>query len=386
MRVLLCNKFYYKRGGDCVVLLNTEQLLKSKGHEVAVYSMQHPQNIQSVWSHYWPTTMSVTDAFIRPFGSRQVKDGFIRLLDDFLPDVVHLHNIHTQLSPVIAEIAHKRGIRVVWTLHDTKLVCPCYTCTRNSHWCEECFDDKTAVFRHRCMPGGLIGSLIGYKEIKKWNSHRLQQCVDLFLPPSQFMMDTMIRGGYDAQKFRVLYNFIDLSKVSMPCFEKQDYYVFLGRVNEEKGVRTLCKAAAMIDKRLIVIGGGDLLMELKHEYRNVKNIEFLGQCSWEELRPIVEGARFMVIPSECSENNPLSVIECLSLGTPVLGARIGGIPELIKENLNGMTFESGNVDDLKKKIVMMFNSSYDYHIIAQDANKRFSSATFYDKLLDMYRY
>ena len=236
------------------------------------------------------------------------------------------------------------------------------------------------------MPGGLIGSLIGYKEIKKWNSHRLQQCVDLFLPPSQFMMDTMIRGGYDAQKFRVRYNFIDLSKVSMPCFEKQDYYVFLGRVNEEKGVRTLCKAAAMIDKRLIVIGGGDLLMELKHEYRNVKNIEFLGQCSWEELRPIVEGARFMVIPSECSENNPLSVIECLSLGTPVLGARIGGIPELIKENLNGMTFESGNVDDLKKKIVMMFNSSYDYHIIAQDANKRFSSATFYDKLLDMYRY
>ena len=85
---------------------------------------------------------------------------------------------------MIAEIAHSRGIRVVWTLHDTKLVCPCYTCTRNGKWCEECFTDKKAVIRHKCMPGNIPGAIIGWREILKWNKDRLQACTDKFLLPS----------------------------------------------------------------------------------------------------------------------------------------------------------------------------------------------------------
>ena len=108
MKILLCNKFYYRRGGDCIYMLNLEQLLKAHGHEVAVFSMQYPENESSEWSKYWPTNMSKLDALTRPFGSHQVKEGFSRLVDDFRPDVVHLNNIHTQLSPAIAEIAHQR--------------------------------------------------------------------------------------------------------------------------------------------------------------------------------------------------------------------------------------------------------------------------------------
>ena len=401
MKILLANKFYYRRGGDCIYTMNLEKMLKEKGHEVAVYAMQYPENEKSEWSGYWPTNMTKLDAFTRPFGARQVVKGFTRLMDDFKPDVVHLNNIHTQLSPVIAKIAHEKGARVVWTLHDTKLVCPCYTCMRDGKWCNECFTDKKAVIRHRCMPGGLPGAVIGYLEAQKWNKEVLQKYVDWFLPPSKFMMDTCVEGGYKPEKFRVLCNFIDVSKVKGLKGEevkglKEDYYVYLGRVNEVKGVRTLCKAAAQLDKKLIVIGGGELLPELQEAYKDCKQIEFKGQMQWEEFMPILRGARFMVLPAEWSENNPLTVIESQSLGTPVLGARIGGIPELIeslsptlpqREGVvpNGMTFTSGDVEDLKDKIKEMFEHEFDYDAIAKNAIERYSSEAYYEKLMAFYK-
>ena len=407
MKILLANKFYYRRGGDCIYTMNLEKMLKEKGHEVAVYAMQYPDNEKSEWSGYWPTNMTKLDAFTRPFGARQVVKGFSRLMDDFKPDVVHLNNIHTQLSPVIAKIAHEKGARVVWTLHDTKLVCPCYTCTRDGKWCTECFTDKKAVIRHRCMPGGLPGAVIGYLEAQKWNKEVLQEYVDLFLPPSKFMMDTCVEGGYKPEKFRVLCNFIDVTKVKGLKSEevkrlkgeevkrlkgeevkrlKGDYYVYLGRVNEVKGVRTLCKAASQLDKKLIVIGDGPISEELRRKSEESgAPIEFKGQMQWEEFMPILRGARFMVLPAEWSENNPLTVIESQSLGTPVLGARIGGIPELIDEGVSGMTFTSGDVEDLKDKIMKMFEHEFDYDAIAKNAIERYSSEAYYEKLMALYK-
>lgn len=405
MRILLSNKFYYRRGGDCIYMLNLEQLLKQHGHEVAIFSMDYPENLDSPWKKYWPKNMSKLAAFTRPFGDGEVRRKFTALLDDFKPDVLHLNNIHTQLSPVIAEIAHVRGVRVVWTLHDTKLVCPCYTCTRDGKWCDECFTDKKAVIRHKCMPGNIPGAIIGWREILKWNKSRLQACTDKFLPPSQFLADTMVKGGYSAEKMQVLCNFIDVSKVQNPSLKKEDYYVYLGRINSSKGVPTLCKAASQLPYKLIVIGGGELLPELQAQYKDCANIEFIGQKNWDEFRPILEGARFMVLPAEWSENNPLTVIESQSLGTPVLGARIGGIPELICESgcagdaagkngtaqnagengvANGMTFVSGDVEDLKAKIEQMFAAEFDYASIAKAAQARYNAEAYYERLMKVY--
>ena len=158
MRILLSNKFYYRRGGDCVCLLNTEQLLKAHGHEVAVFAMDYPENLSTSWQKYFPQNMSKLMAFTRPFGSREVLRKFNALLDDFRPDVVHLNNIHTQLSPVIAELAHRRGIRVVWTLHDYKLLCPRYDCLRDGREiCERCFKgDKRPCLAYKCMKGAVL--------------------------------------------------------------------------------------------------------------------------------------------------------------------------------------------------------------------------------------
>lgn len=396
MKILLANKFYYRRGGDCVYVLNLEKLLKAHGHEVAVFAMDNPENQDTPWKKYFPKNMSKLMAFTRPFGDGEVKSKFSQLLNDFKPDVVHLNNIHTQLSPLIAKLAHDFGAKVVWTLHDTKLVCPCYTCMRDGKWCEECFTDKLAVVKHRCMPGSIPGAIVGYLEAKKWNKEVLQKYVDWFLPPSKFMMDTCVKGGYSPEKFRVLCNFIDVTKlpeVSARTQIKEDYYVYLGRVNEVKGVRTLCKAAAQLDKKLIVIGDGELLPELKETYKNCSHIEFKGQMQWEEFMPILQKARMMVLPAEWSENNPLTVIESQSLGTPVLGANIGGIPELIVEDdksatamfSNGMTFTSGDVVDLKDKILKMFAHDFDYQAIAKDAIERYSSEAYYHTLMKYYK-
>lgn len=385
MRILLVNKFYYPRGGDCIVTLNVERMLREHGHEVAVYAMQYPSNLPSEWSGYWPREMKAKDALLRPMGARKVRDSFTRQLRDFRPDVVHLHNIHSQLSPVVAEIAHKHGIRVVWTLHDTKLVCPCYTCRRNGRECTECFTDKKAVMRHCCMPGWLPGAMIGWLEAKKWNARRLQACTDVFLPPSRFLKELCVAGGYDADKFTVLPNFVDSAKVAYPSTEKDDYYIYVGRVTAVKGVRTLCEAASQLPHRLIVVGGGDLLDELKTKYGAYGNIEFRGQMDWDDFRPLLEHARFSVTPSEWSENNPLSVLESLCLGTPVLGADIGGIPELIEPGVNGFTFTPGDTDMLRHSIAHMFAHTFNPHKIASDATARYSSDAYYEALMRIYQ-
>lgn len=139
MKVLLVNKFYYYRGGDCICTINLEALLKENGHEVSVFAMQFSENLPTPWSKYFPSEIKfkpgigMIEAFTRPFGTNEVKTKFNALLDDFCPDIVHVHNIHSQLSPIVIEIAHKRGIKVVWTLHDYKLLCPRYDCLRNNN-------------------------------------------------------------------------------------------------------------------------------------------------------------------------------------------------------------------------------------------------------------
>lgn len=145
MKILLVNKFYYRRGGADVYVLNLEELLKTHGHEVAVFAMQHPENLPNRWDCFWASEIEIRPSFnlpetlARPFGSTEVVRKFRELLDVFQPDVVHANNIHTHLSPIIMEIAKAKGIRTVWTVHDYKFLCPRYCCLHNGEVCESCF-------------------------------------------------------------------------------------------------------------------------------------------------------------------------------------------------------------------------------------------------------
>lgn len=390
MKILLANKFYYRRGGDCIYMLNLEKLLKAHGHEVAVFAMDYPENLDTPWKKYFPKNMSKLMAFTRPFGSHEVKSTFKKLLDDFKPDVVHLNNVHTQLSPVIAELAHQRGIKVVWTLHDYKLLCPRYDCLKNGNTiCETCFKgDKKACLDNKCMKGSKLASYIGFKEAIVWNRERLEASTDVFICPSQFMADKMVQGGFSKSKMQTLCNFIDVEKCKFSSTDgtddvellpkKEDYYCFIGRLSHEKGAKTLIEAANQLPYKLVIIGGGPLMDELKSVAHT--NIEFVGFKQWDDIKQLVGKACFSVIPSEWYENNPLSVIEAQCLGTPVLGANIGGIPEL-----TDYTFSSGNIADLKTKIEKMWNSEFDYQQIASDAQHRYDAETYYDKLINIYK-
>ena len=354
---------------------------------MAVFAMDYPENIDTLWRKYFPRNMSRLMALTRPFGSHEVRRKFNKLLDDFRPEVVHLNNIHTQLSPVIAELAHRRGIRVVWTLHDYKLLCPRYDCLRDGKTvCELCFGgDKTPCRTYRCMKGSRLASEIGYREAVMWSRPRLEECTDLFICPSRFMAEKMAQGGFRKDKLRVLCNFIDVEKCRKDDYAKDDYYCYVGRLSHEKGVGTLVEAAARLSYKLKVIGGGPLLEQLKIKNEQLKgNVEFLGFKQWEEIKEIAGRARFTVIPSEWYENNPLSVIEAECIGTPVLGARIGGIPELIVEGASGMTFESGNAEDLTEKIKAMFAAKFDYKAIVDVAMKRYNAENYYDEIMKCY--
>jgi glycosyltransferase involved in cell wall biosynthesis len=394
MKILLANKFYYLRGGAEVYVINLENLLRKQGHEVAVFSMQHPQNFPSAYENYFPKEVDfihikLRDFFTyvsRPLGSKAVKDKFLRLLESFCPDVVHLNNIHSQLSPIIAKIAHEKGIKIVWALHDYKMLCPRYDCMRNGQPCRLCYVDKRMVIRYSCLKNNFLASILAYWEAKRWNRKKIEEYTTTFICPSDFLRNEMIRGGFNPQKLIRVNNFIDVAKITQPvCRSKENYYCYVGRLSPEKGLNTLLKAASELPYKLRIIGSGILKQDLRQKYPS-ENIVFEGYKSWNEIEMITGKAMFSVISSEWFENNPLAILESLALGTPVLGARIGGIPELIKENENGLLFEPGNGDDLKSKIRLFFDNSipFDYEAIARDARSIYSAENYLQSILKIY--
>lgn len=387
MRILLANKFWYRRGGDCVYSLNLARMLREHGHEVAEYAMSYPDNLESEWSSYFAPQIEFSGfsgklaTFSRCLGLPGEGKSFARLLDDFKPDVVHLGNIHTQLSPILAKLAHSRRIRVVWTLHDYKLLCPRYDCLKSGVTpCTDCFKGKLPVVLNKCMKNSLAASSLAYAEAIRWSRTRLQSVTDIFICPSQFMQEKMREGGFDSGKLVHLCNFIDASACERTSYEDRDeYYCYVGRLSPEKGVHTLVEAASRLPYKLLVVGDGPLSGALPES----PQISYVGKKDWQELKEIIGRARFSLIPSEWYENNPLSVLESLCLGTPVLGARIGGIPELITPE-NGMCFHSGSVEDLERSISEMFAREFNYEAIARSSLEDFNAERYYERLLPLY--
>ncbi|MBO4263346.1 MAG: glycosyltransferase [Bacteroidales bacterium] len=389
MRVLLCNKFYYRRGGDCTYTLNLESLLRASGHDVAVFAMETPEALETSWRSYFPAEVDFASArgklrlLARSLGLGDVRTRFVRLLEDFRPDVVHLNNIHTQLSPVLAELAHRRGIRVVWTLHDYKLLCPRYDCLRRGETvCESCFAGKWPVLRHACMKNSLAASAMAWLEAVTWHRRRLVACTDRFICPSAFMAEKMAQGGFPAEKLTTCCNFTDTAACVREDYAvRGDYYCYVGRLSHEKGMETLVGVASRLPHPLVVVGDGPLRETLPE----APNITYTGRKDWADIKRIVGEARFLVIPSEWYENNPLSVIEALCLGTPVLGAAIGGIPELIESGVSGMTFSAGDAESLSAGIAAMYAADFSYADIARAAQARFSPASYCAHLMNLYQ-
>lgn len=391
MKILISNKFYYNRGGDCVASIALEELLQQKGHDVAFFSMQHPLNFHSEWESFFPSNVDFQsnswgkkiEAIKRLYFSEEVKSQFLKIINTFKPDIVHLNNIHSQISPLIGELAHQKGIKVIWTLHDYKLICPCYTCLNKNNVCNLCISSQNPfhVIENKCMKGSFLASVLAYIEALIWNKKRLIQNTDIFISPSSFLAKRMIDGGFPSDKLRILRNFTNREYPQQINTIKKDYFCYVGRLSQEKGLKTLLNATKQLPYKLIIIGTGPLANTFSESNSKIK---FVGFKEWNEISTILQESRFMVIPSEWYENNPISVIESQCLGTPVLGANIGGIPEVIEEYKNGLLFESGNSDDLKEKIELMYHMPFDYTKISQEALKKYSAENYYRELIKIY--
>ena len=359
MRVLAANKFYFVKGGAERYFFELKRILEERGNEVVPFAMRHGDNEPSEHSDLFVSHEDFGDgvgavrrlrAAARVVYSIEARRRIEALVDRTRPDVAHLHNIAHQLSPSILYGLRARGVPVVQTLHDYKLVCPNYQMFVDGETCERCRKWRywNAVI-HRCMRGSLSRSLTVCVEAC---AHKLlgtyARNVDMFIAPSRSLRDRMIAHGVDSERIVHLPYAIALDAYE-PRHDSDGYAVYVGRLSTGKGLGTLLGAAALAgDVRLRVIGTGPLEGELRVRAQRdgLDNVEFLGYRTGDDLRSLFSGALFVVVPSECYENSPLTVYEALAYGKAVVGSTMGGIPELVAAGETGLIFEAGDHEAL----------------------------------------
>lgn len=352
MKILFANKYFFRNGGSEVVMFDEMETLRSLGAEVIAFSMRNPANLPSDQASYFVTEKSYRAAStidrLRAAVSFVHSPEAVAKIDDLIriekPDVLHCHNVYHQLTPSIVRRARHLGVPVVLTLHDYKTVCPVYTRLRNGVPCTEC---STAGFErvlvNRCSGGSLGRSALLWAEARYHAAMRSYEQVDRFVAPSRFMRDAVI-GRLGADKVVRIPNGIDASRIA-PCDSDDGYVLFVGRVSSEKGVETLLRAQAAAGDSwtLKIAGTGPLLDELKARYPRA---HFVGHLTGEKLGAVTRGAAIVVVPSQWHENCPLSILEAMANGKPVVASRIGGIPELVRHGVTGLLFEPGNIAEL----------------------------------------
>ncbi len=356
-KLLNINNYNYRRGGSDVVYLEHAALMEAQGWENAFFSMHHPRNFESTWSKYFIDEIEFGHAYsvtskismaTKVVYSIEAQKKLALLLEGFPADIAHLHCIYHHLSPSILPVLASAGVPAVMTAHDLKLACPAYKMLTHDGICERCKDGNLLnVIRHRCIRGSLAASAIVAVESTLHHSlDTYKKYLSRVIVPSRFYIEKFVEWGWPREKFVYIPNYVDGSRF-MPDFLPGDYFFYFGRLAPEKGLATLLRAAKKAGVKLKIAGIGpeeSALHDLQAELQG--DIDFLGYQSGESLHSLIRGARAVVLPSEWYENAPMSILESYALGKPVIGASIGGIPEMIEEEQSGWCFESRNVESL----------------------------------------
>ena len=402
MRILLVNKYFYRKGGAETYFFALAEGLKALGHEVAFFSMQHPNNEPSYWSKYFVSEKDYVgdiSAFKKVqeastlIYSFEAKHKFEALLEEFKPDIIHMNNVHRQLTLSILDAPYlkKHHVPVVYTAHDYILLCPAYTMVNGrGEVCDACLDRRFMhATKNVCVKGSRAKSALATMEAEFLKLHHSYDKIDLIIAPSKFMKDKLDEGGF-AGKTVAMQNFLTDSQMTMGAhvanthkFEDaqvgaRPYFLFFGRLSKEKGIFTLVKAFLQATG---FVGGNDIVRNNDRDAQVLPDvwdlhivgegpersaieqlivsagpqvasrIHLLGYKSGEDLQREVGNARFTVLSSEWRENMPYSGLESLAAQTPIIGARIGGIPELVEEGRTGFTFEPSSANDLMNKLL-----------------------------------
>ncbi len=399
MKILQINKYHYLRGGPETVYFNTCKLLTEHGHSVIHFSMKDEKNLESPTQKFFPENFDLRNgSFIekiktslRFFYNREAKMKLEQLILQEKPDIAQIHLYNNSLSISIFKALKKFNVPVVLTLHDHRSLCPSSLFLLRGRLCEKC---QSGLYLnctiHKCYHKSLLHSFMLTMEI--WQREfffKLDKYIDQYLFISQFQQKIHFAyHSYFEPKSNRQYNFISNINQIKPSTTRGDYYLFVGGIVEPKGIITLVETAKQLKNCTFKIAGtGPLLEEFKKN--SPENIEFLGFKTGTELENLIQNASFTLTLSEGIENSPMTIIEGYAHGKPCIACRIGGIPELVKENETGFLVDPKSVEDLKK-IIRYTQTLPDEDYLRLSLNARnfaensFDPEQYYENLMVLY--
>ncbi|MCM1111611.1 MAG: glycosyltransferase [Clostridium sp.] len=363
MKILEINAFHYRKGGSEAVFFNTSELLRRHGHQVIPFTLRWEQNLPSDYDRYFAESKESRPGPFRPlknianyFYHREAARNLEKLIEAEHPDIAQIHLIWGQLTPSVLTVMRRHNIPAVLTVHDYRLVCPSYL-FRNGRGevCEQCHGTNFwQCVRNRCNRGSLGLSAVmaaeQYTRNRFFNPARLLDGLIYVSDFSRRIHEKYMPALASLPNIR-LYNIAPALEDDNPAEAKPtaDYFLYFGRLSDEKGVGTMLEAFAETPEAPLKIAGtgpAEEKLRRRADELGLRNIEFLGYRTGSDLNGLVRNARFVIVPSECYENNPMSASEAYAAGVPVIGAAIGGIPEIIDEGRTGYTFTSGSADEL----------------------------------------
>lgn len=373
MKILIVNKFLYPNGGSETYIFEIGKQLEKLGHEVQFFGMEHKGRIVGNKAEAYTSDMDFHTGkmakVLYPFKilySFEARKQIRKVLENMQPDIVHLNNINFQITPsIIDEIClyrkkTGRNVKIISTAHDYQWVCPNHMMRVPSkdENCDKCIGGKNGnCSKNKCIHNSKVKSMLGTIEANLYRMKKTYCKVDKIICPSEFLYnqfekDPLLKGDKLIAKHNFFIKSDDYERVcGMP---KRDYVLYFGRYSKEKGMRSLINAVKQLPEIQFVFAGTG---PLESEFQGVENIDNKGFLSGEELHALIRQARFSIYPSEWYENCPFAVMESISFGTPVVGANIGGIPELIStgNKPTGCLFTSGDADELADTLFELWN-------------------------------
>ena len=363
MKILEINKFYFPKGGADKHFLDVVSLLESAGHEVAVFAMKHPKNKKSKWEKYFVSTVGYTSEYslaekikgiFRMFFSFEAKRNINKLLDDFNPNIVHIHNVYHQLSPMILFEIKKRGIPVVMTVHDYKLVSPNYDLYHNGKIYNRCRDGKYyQCFLDKCFKNSYFQSLGAMLEAywhDFWGTY--QKNIDLYICPSEFVKNILVDRGIDEGKTKIVFHFIFPDSILDEDIEsglQEKYAIYCGRISRSKGVENLISVFGEVSGMKLYLAGEIEGGFVFPENEKIVRLGFLNQIM---LKKYIRNAEVVVSGSKLPETFGLVALESISQGKPFVGFNAGAYREVIQNGRNGFIVNSQKeMIDILNKIV-----------------------------------
>ncbi len=362
MRILFCNKYNFPFSGTEMYLFELMELLRSHGHQVALFSMADARGHTTAYDQHFAPHIDFKSESAWWRRARQVpqliyssnaRTKMRAMIREFCPDVAHLRNIYHHLTPSILWELRAEFVPVLYHLNDFKLLCPSYNMVSQGHACERC---KGGAFWHvlssNCYPGvGARIALTAEAYAHGW-VQTYQKCVDVFLAPSSFVRDKFVEHGWDASRFRELPHFQRPHDIE-PVPSSDAPLLYCGRLSLEKGVDDLLRAMQRLPHlRLVIAGDGPHKRDLEQlaAELNLSNAEFIGAVNRDERDRLIRSSRFTVFPSHAQETLGKTILESYAEGRAVIATDLGSRREFVHDGETGLLYQSGDVPQLARSI------------------------------------